>query len=387
MFLLFPSETQLDELYYQGCTYPFPIQMINAPDGLDADFTAILQRAGHLWPRLRGQRLFITGGTGFFGRWLLESLRLANEEYQLNLRVTVLTRDPAHFRQTASALAADPILTLLGGDVRDFAFPPGEFTHILHLATTSAHETFAGEDPLRKFDTLLHGTRRVLDFAAKRSVGHFLFTSSGVVYHHDGETPIAETSLQAPPTCDPATALGQAKRAAEFLCAHYAARHGWHLGLARCFSFAGPWLPLHLHYAIGNFIAQALQGEPITVNSDGRALRSYLYAGDLVVWLLALLLDGPGGQPCNVGSDQAISIGDLARTVRDLLAPGTEVRILGKPGVGAGNPLRSTYVPNIDRARTVMGLNVWTDLASTIKSTARHAQRRTQEIEQIYRYL
>lgn len=359
--------------------------MTHAPDNLDADFAAILQRAGHLWPHLRGQRLFITGGSGFFGRWLLESLRLANHVHQLDLRVTVLTRAPARFQQTAPALAADPTLTLLTGDVRDFAFPPGEFTHVLHLATTSAHETFAGEGPLRKFDTLVQGTRRVLDFAAERSVGHFLFTSSGVVYQPDGETPIAETSLLAPPTHDPATALGQAKRAAEFLCAHYAAQHGWHLGLARCFSFAGPWLPLDLHYAIGNFIAQALQGGPIIVNSDGSALRSYLYAGDLVVWLLTLLLDGPGGQPCNVGSDQAISICDLARTVRDLLAPTAEVLILGKPGVSTGNPVRSAYVPNVDRARTVFGLDVWTDLATMIKTTAWHAQRRTQEIEQICR--
>lgn len=359
--------------------------MTNAPDGLDADFAQILQRACHLWPRLRGQSLFITGGTGFFGRWLLESLRLANHVHQLGLNVTVLTRSPARFRQTAPAFAADPAFTLLAGDVRDFTFPPGEFTHVLHLATTSAHETFAGEDPLRKFDTLVHGTRRVLDFAAERDIRHFLFTSSGVVYQPDGETPIAETSLLAPPTHDPATALGQAKRAAEFLCSHYATRHGWHLGLARCFSFAGPWLPLDLHYAIGNFIAQAIAGGPVTVNSDGTALRSYLYAGDLVVWLLALLLDGPGGRPCNVGSDEAITIADLARKIRDLLAPEAEVRILGNPGIGIGNPVRNAYIPDIRHARATLGMAVWTDLATVIKNTARHAQRRTQEIGQTCR--
>jgi len=134
--------------------------MTRAPDGLDADFALILQRAAHLWPRLRGQSLFITGGTGFFGRWLLESLRLANHAHQLDLRVAVLSRDPARFRQTAPALTADPAFTLLAGDVRDFIFPPGDFSHVLHLATTSAQETFAGEDSLRKFDTLVHGTRR-----------------------------------------------------------------------------------------------------------------------------------------------------------------------------------------------------------------------------------
>lgn len=342
-------------------------------DGLEADFNTILRRTATLWPRLRGQRLFITGGTGFFGRWLLESICLANHVHQLGLSITVLTRAPAHFKKIAPALTADPALTLLAGNVLDFSFPSGDFTHILHLATTSAHETFAGEEPLRKFDTLVHGTRRVLDFAVERNIKHFLFTSSGVIYQPDGETLISEKNLLSPPTWDPATALGQAKRAAEFLCAHYAARYGWHLSLARCFSFAGPWLPLDLHYAIGNFVAEARTGGPIVVNSDGSALRSYLYAADLVTWLLTLLLDGPNGYPCNVGSDQAISIGDLAHKVRDLLAPSAEVKILGKTGLSIGNPVRNTYVPDITLARTTLGLDVWTDLSTTIEMTARHA--------------
>lgn len=360
------------------CTGPTLIahlrsDMLDAPDGLSPDFAHILQRGTHLWPLLRRQSLFVTGGTGFFGRWLLESLRLANQAHGLGLRVTVLTRDPGSFQREAPALCADPAFSFIAGNVRDFAFPPNAFSHVLHMATTSAHETFAGEDPLAKFDTLVHGTRRVLDFATERGVKHFLFTSSGVVYQPNGEAPIAEASLRAPPTHDPATALGQAKRAAEFLCSHYAARHGWHLGLARCFSFAGPWLPLDVHYAIGNFIAQALAGQPITVRSDGSALRSYLYAGDLVVWLLTLLLGGPGGRPCNVGSDAAISISELAHLVRDLLAPQQEVHILGRPAASVGNPVRNTYVPDISLARQYQ-LETWTSLSDTIKMTAMHAR-------------
>lgn len=350
-----------------------------APAGLAADFELILARGAHLWPCLAGKSLFITGGTGFFGRWLLEALRIANARHALDLRVTVLTRDPAAFGRKAPAILADPAFHFVPGDVRDFAFPAGDFSHILHAATTSAHETFAGEDSLRKFDTLVGGTRRVLDFAAERGIENLLFTSSGVVYQPlpppagASHTPIPESSLLAPPTHDPASALGQAKRAAEFLCACYAERYGWHLGIARCFSFVGPFLPLDIHYAIGNFIQQALHAERIVVNSDGTALRSYLYAADLVVWLLALLLDGESGQPCNVGSDTAISIGDLAHQVRDLVAPGKPVDILGKAASAVGNPVRNAYIPDITLARNTLGLDVWTDLPTAIRSTARHA--------------
>ena len=347
--------------------------MICAPDGLDSDFAFILKRADHLWPRLYKSSLFITGGTGFFGRWLLESLHLANQVHQLDLAVTVLTRDPLRFQRQAPILTADPAFTLLAGDVRNFVFPTGNYTHIVHLATTSAHETFAGEDPLSKFDTLVLGTRRVLDFAVACGIQHFLFTSSGVVYQINDE-PISEDYLLAPPTHCPDTALGQAKRTAEFLCSYYAAKYNWRFGLARCFSFAGPWLPLDIHYAIGNFISQALRGDPITVNSDGMALRSYLYAADLTVWLLTMLLEGTDGQPCNVGSDAAISIADLAYKIRNLLAPSSAVLILSKPDVSIGNPRRNVYVPNITRARNTLGLDVWTDLSTAIQRTAQHAQ-------------
>lgn len=348
--------------------------MTDAADDLPGPWGPVLNRGRHLWPMLRGQSLFITGGTGFFGRQLLECLRLANQLHALDLRVTVLSRDPGGFLRQSPALAGDPAFAFIAGDVRSFGFPAGDFTHVLHLATTSAHETFAGEDPLNKFDVLVQGTRRVLDFAQERGVRNFLFTSSGVVYHPVGDAPVSEASFQAPPTHDPATALGQAKRAAEFLCSHYAARNGWHLGLARCFSFVGPGLPLDIHYAIGNFIAQALANRPITVQSDGLALRSYLYTGDLVLWLLTLLLGGPGGRPCNVGSDEAITIGDLAHLVRDLLQPRQEVHILKTPMVATGNPPRSAYVPDITLARQ-HGLDIWTDLPTAIRSTAAHARR------------
>lgn len=352
--------------------------MITSSTCIQPDLELILDRARTLWPRLAGQSLFITGGTGFFGRWLLEALRIANTRHALGLRVAVLTRDPAAFGRKAPEIVADPAFRFVPGDVRDFAFPTGDFTHIIHAATTSAHETFAGEDPLRKFDTLVGGTRRVLDFAAEHGIGNLLFTSSGVVYQPlppptgGSHTPIPETSLLAPPTHDPASALGQAKRAAEFLCACYADRYGWHLGIARCFSFVGPYLPLDIHYAIGNFIAQALHAERIVVNSDGTALRSYLYTADLVVWLLALLLEGKSGQPCNVGSDAAISIGDLAHLVRDLIAPDKAVDILGQAANAVGNPIRNAYIPDITLARNTLGLDVWTDLSTAIQSTARH---------------
>ena len=335
------------------------------------DLPEVMARTSDIWEQLRGKSLFITGGTGFFGHWLLESFAHANKALDLDLKVLVLTRDIDAFHSKAPHLAVDPAIRFHQGDVATFAFPSGTYTHVIHAAATSADETFKGEDPLHKFDTLTRGTRRALEFAAGCGTERFLFASSGVAYGvaPSGMASIPESYSGAPDTLDVNSALGHGKRSAEFLCAYFAARHGWDLSIARCFSFIGPRLPLDLHYAIGNFIKQAHQDREIIVNGDGTPLRSYLYMADLVVWLLALLLKAPPGQIFNVGSDQAISIHDLAHLVRDILCPGKPVRILGERAYSVGNAVRSQYVPDISKARKVLGLDVWTPLEEAVRRT------------------
>ncbi|MFH2139391.1 MAG: NAD(P)-dependent oxidoreductase [Pseudomonadota bacterium] len=341
-------------------------------DVLAQDLANILKRSPALWEMLRGRSLFLTGGTGLFGRWLLETLCHANRELGLGLRVTVLTRDAQAFARQAPHLAAEHMLTLHSGDVRDFAFTKGHFDYLIHGATTSASETFNGEDPLRKFDTLVDGTRHVLDFAARCGIERFLFLSSGVAYgtQPTDMTHIPESYQGAPDTRDVDTALGQAKRAAEYLTSYYAHKHGWQNTIARCFSFAGPFLPLDLHYAIGNFIGQALHEDEIVVKGDGSPVRSYLYMADLITWLFTLLLKGENGQIYNVGSDQPISIIELAYLVRDSLSPQKNIRILGQSNESKGNAVRNRYVPNIDKSRQELSLNVWTELDTAIRLTA-----------------
>ena len=345
------------------------------PNSMRHDLENITVRMGGLWEQLRDESIFITGGTGFFGRWILEGLLHADQKYGLNLQITVLTRNAEDFRERAPHLAQNPALNFHQGDVVNFDFPSKNFSYFIHGATTSAHETFQGEDPLRKFDTLAHGSRHVLDFAVRCEVKRFLFISSGVAY---GSPPgeiksIPEDYSGAPDTTDVDSALGQAKRTAEFMCTCYAKKYRWDFSIARCFSFVGPFLPLDIHYAIGNFIGQALYENEIIVKGDGSPVRSYLYMGDLVAWLLTILLNGRNGEVYNVGSDQAISILELAYLVRDVLSPQKMVKVLGQSSLTVGNMIRNFYVPQIDKARQELMLDVWTALPEAINLTASHA--------------
>lgn len=161
------------------------------------------------------------------------------------------------------------------------------------------------------------------------------------------------------------------KLAAEHLCAQYAAQHGLEIVIARCFAFVGGDLPLNVHFAIGNFIRDALWSDEIIVSGDGTPIRSYLDQRDLAHWLMTLLQDGKAGEAYNVGSDRAISIADLAHLVRDLVSPEKPVRILGEP---MGNVERSRYVPDISKIYRHLGLRPTYTLEQSILDTASAAR-------------
>lgn len=341
-------------------------------DRIPEHVLSLAQAFPGLWADLRGARLFVTGGTGFIGRWLLETLAQADTRFDLGLRVCVLSRDPAAFAARIPALAAHPAVRFARGDVCDFAFPEGDFSHILHLAAVTASATFNKADPLEQFDIACQGTRRVLEFAAHCGARRLLMTSSGSVYGAPARdmdrTP--ETYTGAPQPEDLGHAPEHGKRAAEFLCAYARQKSGIGTAVARCFTIIGPGLPLDIHYAVGNFIRDALWGDAVVVKGDGSPVRSYLYVADLLAWLLVILTRAPSGGIYNVGSDEPISILDLATRVRDLLAPDKPLRVLGQHG---DNASRNIYVPDIGRARDGLQLDVWTPLDQAIMETARHA--------------
>ena len=333
----------------------------------EQDLEDIFNRSIQVWEHLRGAKLFITGGTGFIGCWLLESLLYANEKLDLDIYVTVLTRNAEGFRKKVPHISTSPTIDLLEGNVSDFTSPPGDYSHVIHAATDASAD-LNENNPLQMYQTVIDGTLRVLKFAVEKNTKRVLFLSSGAVY---GQQPwdllnVPENYLGGPNCIDPRATYAEAKRSAEMLCAIFQKQFNLKISIARIFALLGPYLSLDIHFAAGNFIRDAMEGREIVINGNGQPCRSYLYASDLTVALWHLLVKGESCKPYNVGSSEGISIKELAEKVSSVIGGG-DPKVLGSEDMG-WNPGR--YVPSTNLIETEFNLRQTVSLEQAILRTA-----------------
>ena len=307
--------------------------------------------------------ILLTGATGWFGVWLLEALCAADDMLRLGIRITAVSRSPEGFTARFPRFGDDPRIKWIKTDVRQLEPVFGGFSHVIHAAADTSLQS-ERDASRRLFDTIVEGTHRAIAAAGIRCKG-FLLLSSGAVYGPATEN--CERFVEGPPGESDASSLKDAyargKNAAEQICAT-AADRGLPVRIARCFAFVGPHMPFDKHFAIGNFISDAVEGRVIRVKSDGRPLRSYLYMTDLVRALIAILANGAGAKPYNVGSDASLTIEELARCV-DRVAGGRGVTI-----EGALSDPRDRYVPDTTRLRVELGCAPEIALDTAIARTA-----------------
>lgn len=298
------------------------------------------------------EKIFLTGGTGFFGKSILDMIR---NGWRSDSEFVILSRDPQKFLADNPEYSTLKNVRFIAGDVRDFNFPDEKFDGIIHAATPAVTTLAPGE--MRSI--IVEGTAHVLKFAGVCGAEKLLFTSSGAVY---GPLPPGMTHVPEDFPCDPVTEYGIAKLEAEKMCLS----SGISTRIVRCFAFTGPRLALDIHFAIGNFIRNGLNKEEIIISGDGTPYRSYLYADDLVRWLFAVYDSAHDGGIFNVGSDRGITIAELAEKVASHFDPAPEVRVLKTPVPGA---LPQVYVPDVSRIREELHVVMEHDLDSAIAGT------------------
>jgi nucleoside-diphosphate-sugar epimerase len=334
----------------------------------ERDLQYICSETASIWQEAFGARIFITGGSGFFGTWLVESFCTANQTFKLGAHLTILTRNANFIRECAPRIANSPEVQFLVGDIKELDLRSERFDFAIHAAS----ETSPGYEAINPTSLLLgniEGTRRFLNLVHNAGVRKFLFTSSGGAY---GTQPsevqrLVESQNFAPLTTASNSAYGESKRVSEALCSYHSKAGICEGKIARCFAFLGPRLPLDANYAIGNFVRDALARRPIIISGDGTPRRSYLYSADLAIWLWTMLFRGRSGHIYNVGGSIDLSISEVADLVRTTIFPnGTiETKSIRDPSI----PLHR-YVPSIEKAREELGLVPKIELAEAIRRMA-----------------
>lgn len=315
----------------------------------------------------KGQHLLVTGGTGFLGTWIAELAACLNDDFGMGLELTLLARGPERFAEECPHLAQRKDVRLVRSDVRNLAEIAHDTRYVVHAAATPDNRVHAS-NPIEIMSVISAGTAAVLQAAARCSgFARLLNVSSALVY---GPQPadreaMGEDAAGAPALGAVASAYAEAKRYAEAYCSAARSQLKLPVVTARPFAFVGPYQSLDRPWAINNFLRDALMGQAIRVQGDGRTVRSYLYGADAAFWMLAILALGEPGQAYNVGSPEAVTLERLASAIAERVSPAPEVRLRT---AGSARVPTSRLVPDVARAAR-LGLSARVPLAQALERT------------------
>lgn len=333
---------------------------------LRRDFQSILDTQLKDLDLFVNANVVLTGASGFVGKWIVGSWLHACENLGGTGNVLLTCRKPESLLAEFPNLRGNKRVTIIASDIRSLTIPVSFRPSIVIHGATSASESLNLADPLEMIDVIVNGTRHMIEIARGISGVKFVFLSSGAVYgnmHHERET-FRETDLTAPDISDAKNAYHEAKRLAEMLLGIESAKNGLDYVSLRLFTFLAPFIPFDLHFAAGNFLSQALRGEDIMVQSNGKSIRSYQYGSDLVRFVLAATVRKMSNMAYNVGSAEPVTIRELAFTVRDVVAPSCMVKIMKPNDISFSN-----YVPSIDRIASELKMKNLVTLRESIERT------------------
>tara|TARA_B100000989_G_scaffold109721_1_gene80538 strand:- start:18842 stop:19888 length:1047 start_codon:yes stop_codon:yes gene_type:complete len=335
------------------------------------DINLFLNYFNNNYKKLKNKIFFITGATGFIGKWLLGALLLANDKFFLNLKIFILSRNPQAFKISNKYIGNHSSVTFIEGDIRKkiVMYPqidlPKEIDYLIH----AANDITSNISPIEILDVCINGTKNIINFAKLKKVKDFLLISSGAVYGiQPSDIQLLNENYNGTINFEDSNSLayGLGKINSEFLVKEYSKKKFFNSKIARCFSFVGPFMAMDKHFAIGNFIRDAAEGNNINISSDGSSIRTYLYAGELSVWLLEILINSKGDSIYNVGGSEPISILNLAKRVANLINPKLSVTINNSNNLSKKSNI---YIPDINHIKNELNLTPTIKLDESIIKT------------------
>ena len=305
--------------------------------------------------------LLVIGGSGFFGKSILDAFgRGLLKQWNIN-KVIAISRNASRLKNTNPELINENV-ELLDIDITSTNTLPFA-DYVIHAAASTDVARYLNHNEEEK-KNIIRGTLNYCQLAAEfHKDSKIVFCSSGAVYGYQPEQVKHLTEDMAFGNIERLDEVKKsyayAKRDAEFAIQKLG-QSGINVSIARCFAFVGKYLPKDQHFAIGNFIADGLAGRDISVKADRIVYRSYMYADDLVKWLMTLAENANPQCPVyNVGSDKEVEIGDLANIVSDIFNVDTTCAVSTSVSV-------DRYIPSIQKAKKILSLKEGYDLKQAI---------------------
>jgi len=273
--------------------------------------------------KLRDSHVLITGGTGFVGKWLTETIIVLNQEYNFNIQLYVLARNESKNH----AFKENSNVHFIKSDIRNLKEIPSSIQYIIHAAGSPDSREHVS-NPIRTIDTFYKGTQNILDQASRLSnLLKIVHLSSNKVYGNNfAEVGVSEANTIST-VFQNSDLYTEAKRVAEAICMAYRSELHLPVVIARPFAFLGPFQSLEKPWAINNFIRDAMLGGPIRILGNEKTTKSYLYGSDLAAMLLNLLVLGESGEAYNVGNASPITLLCLANKIKEAINPAIEVKV------------------------------------------------------------
>tara|TARA_B100000674_G_scaffold262943_1_gene217132 strand:+ start:582 stop:1529 length:948 start_codon:yes stop_codon:yes gene_type:complete len=307
--------------------------------------------------------LFI-GGTGFFGKAFLNYIK--SNPNRIN-SVTIVGRSAKNFLENNKEfIELDNVRYVYGDILNDLSqLKDFSYSHVIHAAADSTNVTELSDT--QRYEQIVKGTKNVLNFVKDYlPKSKLLFVSSGGVYGKmpNNKESFSETDMFESDKLDSSNIYAISKREAEHLCLHYYDEYNLNISIARCFCFSGIHLPLDVHFAIGNFVNDVNNNNNIIIKGDGESVRSYLDQDDLIEWFIEILKNDSFKKTIyNIGSEDSISVKDLAMLIKKLSNKKIKVEILNE----TNNNLRKTvYVPDCKKIREKFNLVQKVSLSESI---------------------
>ncbi len=313
--------------------------------------------------------LLIIGGSGFFGKSILDAYRRGLLDKWEISTICIFARH-AKKLEIKNPELLDSSITLINGDIATCQSLPNA-DYVIHAAASSDAANYL-IDPNSEQKNIVAGTSNFCNLALRYlSHSKILYISSGIVY---GTVNNHQTMFKEDDTFFPLESIPENKR-------HYAhakrvsekgiidlGNLGISVSIARCFTFVGKYLPRDQHFAIGNFIQNGLIKSAIQIKTNSKVYRSYMYVDDLVEWLMAIMLNSNIRAPIyNVGSREFLEIRNLA---------GIVASCFGGIQVVQNKPIKDIdfYVPNIDKAKNILNLECKYSTEMAISETVKRLQ-------------